>query len=451
MNQEPIAAIATAFGKGGIAIVRISGDGTEAILSKVFMPKNRKALPLQSHCLTYGTIMENGVKLDECMAVLMRAPRSYTREDVAEIQVHGGFAVASLVLDLCIKHGARLAVNGEFTRRAFENGRIDLTRAEAVMDVIAAEGERSARAAARELDGGVIRFIREAQSDLYTLMAGVEAAIDYPDEIDETEATEKLVSCCEALSIKLLSAVDERAARILRSGLSVAFCGVPNVGKSSLMNRLLGEDRAIVTDVPGTTRDVLTGTLTINGIPVYLHDMAGLRDTDDVIEALGVSRARDVIAHADCVLIVIDSSQSITAAQLALINASYDSQVLLVLNKNDLSACVTEGDLAVLRPCTPIVSVNAVSELGTDALKAYFAAFATETDGLLLTNQRHITQAKAAADCLKDDVAAIGAGDSIDLVAVHLRRTMSALNTITGEDVDERLLDQIFASFCVGK
>ena len=295
-SQDTIAAIATAPGQGGVGIVRISGPEAEQVLSRVFRPA--KAAPLVSHMLTYGHVMDGAEAVDECMAVLMRAPRSYTREDVAELQLHGGTYLCQRVLALCLQNGARLAAPGEFTRRAFLNGRIDLSQAEAVMGLISAQGEQARRAALRQLEGGASSFIRQAAEELYDLQAGIAACIDFPEEISEEEAAVNLRPRMLALADTLDNACDERAARIVSSGLNVALCGRPNVGKSSLLNALLGEERAIVTDVPGTTRDMVTGDMTLGGSVIHLTDTAGQHDTDDPVERLGVERARRAAAQA---------------------------------------------------------------------------------------------------------------------------------------------------------
>ena len=284
--SDTIAAIATAPGQGGIAIVRVSGDMAEDILRRIFRPVGGKH-PLPTHLLTYGYIVEDEERIDECMAVIMRAPKSYTREDVVEFQLHGGGCVAQKVLSLCLSSGARLAQPGEFTRRAFLNGRIDLSQAEAVMDLIAAQGEQSRKAAMRQLTGGASSFIRKAADELYAIQAGVAACIDYPEEISEEEAASDLAPRIAHLAKTLTDACDERAARLLQSGLRVALCGQPNVGKSSLLNALLGEEKAIVTAIPGTTRDLVEGTLMLSGSVIHLTDTAGLHDTDDPVERLG--------------------------------------------------------------------------------------------------------------------------------------------------------------------
>ncbi|MBR6569696.1 MAG: tRNA uridine-5-carboxymethylaminomethyl(34) synthesis GTPase MnmE, partial [Clostridia bacterium] len=309
---DTIVSVATAAGEGGVAIVRMSGDEAAAIFEQAFRPRKRRP-PFESHRLMLGHVLDaNGEPIDEAMGVIMRAPNSYTREDVCEIHTHGGSVAASMVVRRLIQLGARPAEAGEFTRRAFTNGRIDLMQAEAVMGVIGAQSAAALRAERRQLSGGQSQFIREAQEDLTGLLAGLEAHIDYPDEIDEDEALEGLNDGLAKLIDKLEKAIDERGARIVREGLHVALCGRPNAGKSTLFNALLGEERAIVTDIPGTTRDVLEGSFSLDGVRVILLDTAGLRESGDAVEQIGVERAKAALEKADVALLLVDASTAMT-------------------------------------------------------------------------------------------------------------------------------------------
>ena len=451
MQNDLIAAIATPYGKGGIAIIRMSGRGAEEVLQKIFLPKSKHAFPLQSHLLTFGCLTDNGKAVDECMAVIMRAPKSYTREDVCELHVHGGIAAANAALNLCLKNGARLSEAGEFTRRAFENGRIDLTRAESVMAMISAQGQLAARAAMRGLNGGACRFIRHAQDRLYSLMAALEAAVDYPEEVDETEATQGLMEGCLEVRRDLLNGINEKAARIISQGLSVALCGAPNVGKSSLLNALLGEDRAIVTDIPGTTRDVNTGVLELNGIPVHLNDTAGLHTARDTVEQIGIARAQKIIDRADCVLLVIDGSRPLTDNEIALLERDYDQALFVLINKNDLEERITVSELEKLNSSAAFFVGSTLHPQSLTPLKSAIAALAGDTDSLLLTNQRHIDLAKKAAANLAAAADDLKSGLALDLSALSLREALSCLGEITGDQIEERVLDHVFSTFCVGK
>ena len=450
MINDTIAAIATAPGQGGVAIVRLSGPEAESILLQVFRPAGRGALPLTSHLLTYGHVLEAGRVIDECMAVLMRAPRSYTRENVAEIQLHGGGYIARQVLSCCLQCGARLAEPGEFTRRAFLNGRIDLSQAEAVMGLIAAQGERSHRAAIRQLQGGASSFIRKAADTLYDIQAGVAACIDYPEEISEEEAAEDLLPRTLALAAELDAACDERAARILQSGLQVALCGQPNVGKSSLLNALLGEERAIVTPIPGTTRDMVTGDLLLGGSIIHLTDTAGLHATEDPVEQLGVLRARRAMEEADAVLAVLDVSRPLSADDRELLRTLDGKNAAIVLNKADLAPVLSAGEITELLPGAPVITVSAEDPASLTPLKAYLAQQAAVSDQLALTQPRHVEAARRAAKHLQQ-AAQTAQALSVDMASIDLQAAQLALAEITGDEVEERLLDRVFGMFCVGK
>lgn len=444
-SQDTIAAIATAPGQGGVGIVRISGAQAEQVLMQVFRPG--KAAPLTSHMLTYGHVMDGAEAVDECMAVLMRAPRSYTREDVAELQLHGGTYLCQRVLALCLQNGARLAEPGEFTRRAFLNGRIDLSQAEAVMGLISAQGEQARRAALRQLEGGASSFIRQAAEELYDLQAGIAACIDFPEEISEEEAAVNLRPRMLALADTLDNACDERAARIVSSGLNVALCGRPNVGKSSLLNALLGEERAIVTDVPGTTRDMVTGDMTLGGSMIHLTDTAGQHDTSDPVERLGVERARRAAAQADVVLAVLDGSAAPTEDDLALLAQLKGLNAALILNKADLPARLSPEEAAALLPGAKVLSLSALAPASLQPLRTFLTEQAAVSDHMTLTQPRHLEAARRAASHLRQAAEA----DLLDLAAIDLQSAQAALGEITGDQVEERLLDRVFSQFCVGK
>ncbi|MBQ2952873.1 MAG: tRNA uridine-5-carboxymethylaminomethyl(34) synthesis GTPase MnmE [Clostridia bacterium] len=450
LTTDTIAAIATAPGEGGVAIVRLSGPEAESILLQVFRPVGRNALPLTSHLLTYGHAVSGAESIDECMAVLMRAPRSYTREDVAEIHLHGGAYLSQRVLALCLDRGARLAEPGEFTRRAFLNGRIDLSQAEAVMSLIAARGEQSRRAAMRQLQGGASAFIREAADELYALQAGVAACIDYPEEIGEDEAAADLVPRAIRLADSLDAACDERAGRILQSGLQVALCGQPNVGKSSLLNALLGEERAIVTPIPGTTRDMVTGDVTLGGSVIHLTDTAGLHHTDDPVEQIGVARARQAIMAADLVLAVLDASHPLTDDDRELLSSLQGQPCAVILGKSDLPAVLTPADVQPLLPEAPILTLSANNPATLAPLKVFLADQAAVSDRLALTQPRHMEAARRASSHLRQ-AAATARSLTVDMASLDLQAAQLALAEITGDEVEERLLDRVFGMFCVGK
>lgn len=451
MTHDTIAAIATAPGQGGVSIVRLSGGEAEKILMGLFRPAKRGLTALTSHMLTYGHVMDGAEVIDECMAVIMRAPRSYTREDVVEFQLHGGAFTPQRVLNCCLHAGARLAEPGEFTRRAFLNGRMDLSEAEAVMSLIAARGEQAHRAAMRQLQGGASSFIRQAADELYTIAAGIAACVDYPEEITEEEATEGLSPKLKTLADKLDAACSERSARLLTQGLQVVLCGRPNVGKSSLLNAILGEDRAIVTPIPGTTRDVVTGDMLLGGCQIHLTDTAGLRDTDDPVERLGVARSGKAMAEADVVLVVLDHASPLTEADKTLLQEQNRDNTLVIVNKTDLPPVWDVADIAALCPKGKVLTLAAALPDTLQPLKEELRRRATVSDQLALTQPRHMDAARRAAGFLRQAAATVDAGLPVDLTTVDMTAAQCALGEITGDQVDEKLLDAVFSQFCVGK
>ena len=436
-----IAALATPPGQGGIAIVRVSGAAARTCFDALFTPAGRQTV--ESHRLLYGHLHDGaGGPIDECMAVLMLAPRSYTREDVAEFHLHGGEQVARQALNALYALGVRPAEPGEFTRRAFLNGRIDLSRAEAVMRLISAQGEQAARAALRQLEGGASAFVRQVQQQVADLAAGVAAALDYPEEIEEAEAAGDAARRARQLAQTLLSACDERSARLLDSGFDVALCGRPNVGKSSLLNALLCEERAIVTDIPGTTRDVVRGSVILNGLRVNLSDTAGIRDQAEAVEAIGVQRARAAMRQADLVLLVLDGSAPLTPEDRRLLAESEGLPRLILCNKADRGAAF---------PLEGALRVSAKTGQGMEDLRARIARAAGQVGESPLTSARHMALARRAAAQLKDAADALDRGAPLDLAAIDLNWALATLGGITGERVDEQLLDSVFSRFCVGK
>ena len=467
-NRTTIAATSTPPGQGGIAIVRISGPEAEGILERCFRPaqrgKSEYASPeagerakaprqgFESHRLMYGHVLDaTGAPLDEVMAVLMRAPSSYTREDVAEIHCHGGRVSASAVLNRVLGLGARMAEPGEFTRRAFLNGRIDLARAEAVMQLIGATGEAAARASLRQLEGGVSGFVKRECDRLVDVMALLEASTDFPDEVEEEAAGAQVARDLEDVIAELRGHCDARGARLLREGASIVLAGRPNVGKSSLMNALLNQDRAIVTAIPGTTRDVLTERVSIGGVLAELSDTAGQRLTDDPIERIGVDRARRAMDAADVVLIVLDASQPLDEEDARLVRAA-DARAIVCLNKQDLEGRLSIADISALT-AQRVLELSAASGQGIPELVSEIAAriaVTEESDGQLMA-QRHIELAQQAAGCLERAVEAIRQGMPLDTAAIDIRECLEHLTAITGENATESVIDRVFSTFCVGK
>jgi tRNA modification GTPase len=450
-NGQTIAAIATAAGTGGIAIVRISGGEAEGILKKMFIPAARREY-FESHRLMYGrAVGAEGETLDEVMAVLMRAPATYTREDVAEVHCHGGGASASAVLKRALALGARMAGPGEFTRRAFMNGRIDLARAEAVMQLIGANGEAAARASLRQLEGGVSGFVRQVSERLKDVLALLEASTDFPEEVEEEAASEAVAESLREIAGEIRRHGDRRSARMLREGASIVLAGRPNVGKSSLMNALLNQERAIVTSIPGTTRDVLTERISIGGVVAEISDTAGRRDTQDPIERIGVDRARRAAEGADVVLIVLDAAVEMDEEDAELVKSA-DDRAIVCLNKSDLPPVLTAQRLNTMTDAQ-VLEISAQTGRGIGELIVELGrriAVGEENNGQL-TAQRHIELAHSAADSLAQAVSAIEMGMPLDTAAIDIREAMSKLSEITGENATEAVIDRVFESFCVGK
>lgn len=448
-NRDTIAAQATAAGEGGVAIVRVSGADCRRIISRVFRAKNGK--PLENRVLTYGYVMEDGDVADEAMAVLMRAPHSYTREDVAEIHCHGSQALVGKILRLLMAAGARMAEPGEFTYRAFLNGRIDLAQAEGVMRMIRAGSERAMRSAVRQMEGGVSAFVRTAREEIMSLLAAMAAAIDFPDEVEETQTAREVTAACKAIAAKLAAACDARAGRIEDEGLRVVLCGRPNAGKSSLLNALLGGERAIVTDIPGTTRDTLTEAVQIGGVRVLLTDTAGLRETGDAVERIGVERAKKALAEADVRALVLDSASPLTEEDKAALFSL--APQMIVLSKGDLAQRLTAADVRAAFGDVPMVTVCATRGEGMEALRDALTAFvpADGAESSALSQARHVEAAGRARAALCDAVTAIEDGMPLDVAAVDLSAALDALGEITGETMSERVIDEVFAKFCVGK
>ena len=451
MRENTIAAIATAGGTGGIAIVRVSGGEAEAILKKMFIPAVKREY-FESHRMMYGRAVDaDGEVLDEVMAVLMRAPSTYTREDVAEIHCHGGSASANAVLARVLSLGARMAGPGEFTRRAFMNGRIDLARAEAVMQLIGANSEAAARASLRQLEGGVSGFVRQVSDRLKDVLALLEASTDFPEEVEEEAASEAVAESLREIAGEIRRHGDRRSARMLREGASIVLAGRPNVGKSSLMNALLNQERAIVTSIPGTTRDVLTERISIGGVMAEISDTAGRRDTQDPIERIGVDRARRAAEGADVVLIVLDAAVEMDEEDAELVKSA-DDRAIVCLNKSDLPPVQTAQQLNAMTDAR-VLEISAQTGRGIEELMEELGrriAVGEENSGQL-TAQRHIELAHSAADSLAQAVSAIEMGMPLDTAAIDIREAMSKLSQITGENATEAVIDRVFESFCVGK
>jgi len=442
MNKDTICAIATAAGEGGIAIVRASGKNAREIFEGCFKPAVQREIV--SHRMMYGfAVNAMGEKIDETMSVFFAAPHTYTREDMFEIQCHGGGVCARMVMERIISLGARIAEPGEFTRRAFMNGRIDLTKAEAVMSLIGANSETAARASLRQLQGGVSGFVHKAAEQLKDHMALIEACTDFPDEVEEEDAANRVKSGVLAVIDEIEKRCDHRGAKLIREGASIVLAGRPNVGKSSLMNALLNQERAIVTSIPGTTRDVLTERIRIGGVLAEISDTAGRRFTDDPVEKIGVDRAARAADTADILLIVIDASEELTEEDRELLEKR-DARSIVILNKSDLpQKTFIEGAL----------EISAADGSGVEALMREMEKRVAVNSGIedKMTEERHLRLARQALDALKNAVSGIDSGFELDLIEIDLKEALEYLSQITGEDASEEVIDRVFSTFCVGK
>lgn len=453
--RDTIAAISTPIGEGGIGIIRVSGDRAREIAGSIFMPKLNGGL--KSHRFYYGRIMNptDGNFIDEVMVVLMVSPRSYTREDLLEIQCHGGYLMVQKILELVLRQGARLAEPGEFTKRAFLNGRLDLVQAEAVIDIIRGKTEASLALAQHQGEGLLSARIKNIKDGIARSLACIEAYLDFPEEdiefagnMEITELAKESLECIEAL----LRGYNE--GRVLRDGVSVLIAGKPNVGKSSLLNTLLKEKRAIVTSVPGTTRDIIEEVVNIKGLPVRMLDTAGIRETEDEIEQEGVKLALGKIPQADLILFVMDASRPFDSEDLLLLKAVEDSTVLVVKNKSDLPAVLSLPKELVEKP---IVEISTLIGSGIDKLcESIFTLFlhGEAVDGREWVAISHARQRDAlvkARDSLKYFLQHFTEGMNLELVALDLQDALRAVGELTGETTPDDILDLIFQRFCIGK
>lgn len=451
---DTITAIATPLGEGAIGIVRISGTDAIAIANRIFKGKNLETV--DSHTLNYGHILDPDKDeiLDEVMVGVMRAPRTFTREDVIEINTHGGIAVTNEILQLILRQGARMAEPGEFTKRAFLNGRVDLTQAEAIMDIIRAKTDKAMNIAVKQLDGSLKDLIDNTRQEILNTLAQVEVNIDYPEYDDVEEMTtallrEKTQEFQNLLENLLRTA---RRGKILREGLSTAIIGRPNVGKSSLLNNLLREDKAIVTDIAGTTRDVIEEYVNIKGVPLKLIDTAGIRETDDIVEKIGVERSRQALAEADLILLVLNASEKLTEQDRALLALSDMTRRIVLLNKTDLREEIEAEELP-----EDVIRISVLENQNIDQIEErinqlfFDNAGIVEQDATYLSNSRHISLIEQAVQSLQAVNEGLELGMPVDLLQVDLTRTWQILGEITGDAAPDELITQLFSQFCLGK
>ncbi|HAP14849.1 MAG TPA: tRNA uridine-5-carboxymethylaminomethyl(34) synthesis GTPase MnmE [Lactococcus sp.] len=448
---DTIAAISTPLGEGAIAIVRLSGSDAIPIAKKVFQGKNLDKVA--SHTINYGHIFDEDRLVDEVMLSVMRAPKTFTREDLVEINTHGGIAVTQEILQLLLRSGARLAEPGEFTKRAFLNGRIDLAQAESVMDLIRAKTDQAANIAVKQLDGSLSNLINNIRQEILESLAQVEVNIDYPEYDDVETMTSQMLLEKTAHFEQLLETLLATAKRgkILREGLRTAIIGRPNVGKSSLLNQLLREEKAIVTDIAGTTRDVITEFANIGGVPLELIDTAGIRETEDVVEKIGVERSQKALEEADLVLLVLDASSPLTPKDLELLELSSSTNRIVLLNKTDLPEKIELEKLPA-----DSIRISALKNENLDAVEKqiralFFSGEIEAKDATTLSNARHIGLVEQALDALKEANRGLAMGLPVDLIQVDVTRCWQLLGEITGEAAPDELITQLFSQFCLGK
>lgn len=456
---DTICAIATPIGEGGVAIIRISGEKALEIAGKIFVGKKRKDITdMKTYTMRYGTVIDqtNGEIIDDVIISYMKMPNSYTGENVVEVNCHGGVVATNRVLNEIVKAGARLAEPGEFTKRAFLNGRIDLSQAEAIMDIITAKTELSMKSAMMQSNGALSKEIGELRKYLLNVLALIEYAVDF------TEDDEDVVDDNMILQIKdgvgktltrvnsLLQNADE--GKIIRDGLNVVIVGKPNVGKSSLLNSLLKEKRAIVTDVPGTTRDIIEEYINLDGIPIKITDTAGIRETDDTVERIGVEKSRQKIEEADLIILMLDTSRELDEEDRIIIDSIKNKKYIVLLNKVDLESRLTDD---IINELDNKIEISAKTGFGLEKLKEeikrLFFNGEIDTESLIISNTRHKQALYRTLENCKNALDRLEANEYLDLISIYITAAMRALGEITGDELEEDVLNKIFSEFCVGK
>ena len=457
---DTIAAISTAPGEGAIGIVRISGDLAISIASSIYQCGTKQLEEQKSHTIHYGHIVDpkSGEIYDEVMISVLRAPKTFTREDIVEINCHGGIVAINRVLQLVLRMGARLAEPGEFTKRAFLNGRIDLSQAEAVMDLIRAKTDKSMQLAMRQLDGQLSHLIQNLRQEILNTLAQVEVNIDYPEYDDVEEMTLQLLREKTQQVLQGIRALLNTASqgKILRDGLKTAIVGRPNVGKSSLLNVLLREEKAIVTDIAGTTRDTIEEYVNVRGVPLQLIDTAGIRETDDVVEKIGVERSRKALKEADFVLLLLNQSEILQEEDIRLLETTKGMKRIILFNKTDLPSKLSKEDIAPYAKEEEIVTTSMLNKKGIDQLEEKIAGYffqgqMNERDATYLSNTRHIALLEKAEQALVEVQNGIEMEMPVDLIQIDFTRAWDLLGEITGDSVQDELLTQLFNQFCLGK
>ena len=457
--MSTVVGVSTAPGIGGIGIIRMSGKDTFKILDKIFVQKNKEKIEnIKGYSIKYGHIVENSNIVDEVLVSYFKSPKSYTTEDMCEINSHGGNVIVKRILELCLKNGAKLAEPGEFTKRAFLNGRIDLTQAESVIDVINAKSEKEAKAGIKQLEGELSKRINEIKQKILDIMVNIEVSIDYPEYDDIEEVQNKqindMLNDIESSLKQLLKTFEN--GKILKEGIHTAIIGRPNAGKSSLLNAILKEERAIVTEYEGTTRDTIEEFINVNGIPLKLIDTAGIREATDEVEKIGVNKAKQIAEEADLVIAIFDSSKDLTEDDKKILEIIKNKKSIIILNKIDLNKKIEKTDEMLTSVSKNIIEISALKKHGIEKLyKTISEMFNLNEINLdnevLITNIRHKDLINKSIEKIKETEKTIENRMPIDIIAIYLKDILELLGSITGEEVSEDIINEIFSKFCLGK
>ena len=458
MDFDTITSISTPMGEGAIGIVRLSGPEAVEIGDKLYKGK-KKLKDVPSHTINYGHIIdpETDEVVEEVMISVLRAPKTFTREDIIEINCHGGILTINRILELTMTHGARMAEPGEYTKRAFLNGRIDLSQAEAVMDFIRSKTDRASKVAMNQIEGRLSDLIKQQRQSILEILAQVEVNIDYPEYDDVEDATTEFLL---AQSKKIKNEIDQlletgTQGKIMREGLSTVIVGKPNVGKSSMLNNLIQDNKAIVTEVAGTTRDVLEEYVNVRGVPLRLVDTAGIRDTEDIVEKIGVERSRKALSEADLILFVLNNNEPLTEEDRTLYEVIKNEDAIVIVNKTDLERQLDIEEVKTMIGDTPLIQTSMLKQEGIDELELqirdlFFGGEVQNQDMTYVSNSRHISLLKQARQTIQDAIDAAEAGIPMDMVQIDLTRTWELLGEIIGESASDELINQLFSQFCLG-
>ncbi|ELW9492749.1 tRNA uridine-5-carboxymethylaminomethyl(34) synthesis GTPase MnmE [Staphylococcus aureus] len=459
MDLDTITSISTPMGEGAIGIVRLSGPQAVEIADKLYKGKHLLN-DVPSHTINYGHIIDPESKevVEEVMVSVLRAPKTFTREDIIEINCHGGILTINRVLELTMTYGARMAEPGEFTKRAFLNGRIDLSQAEAVMDFIRSKTDRASKVAMNQIEGRLSDLIKKQRQSILEILAQVEVNIDYPEYDDVEDATtEFLLEQSKEIKQEINRLLDTGAqGKIMREGLSTVIVGKPNVGKSSMLNNLIQDNKAIVTEVAGTTRDVLEEYVNVRGVPLRLVDTAGIRETEDIVEKIGVERSRKALSQADLILFVLNNNEALTQEDYTLYEVVKNEDVIVIVNKMDLEQNIDINEVKDMIGDTPLIQTSMLKQEGIDELEIqirdlFFGGEVQNQDMTYVSNSRHISLLKQARQTIQDAIDAAESGVPMDMLQIDLTRTWEILGEIIGETASDELIDQLFSQFCLGK